>query len=212
MDKVCDGVYRVSPLRITPTKYASFFVEHPSGNLMLPCYSRGGLTNATLDAITTAGGLLAQLLCDMHVKDALCDDLQGRFGAWTYCSEPEADDVRRTVQKLKTFPFRRHSLFPHVEVIPTPGHRPGGTCFLVDMGKRRVLFAGDNVGYDGHHWTAYPSRQGHKDMLRSLDVLAECEFDVLCATTLVSEPVFSKTLTTPKARKAFFASIAATLS
>jgi hydroxyacylglutathione hydrolase len=211
MQTVCEGVIRVLPLRMTPTKYASFFVLHRQGNLMFPCYSRGGLADETLQSIESAGGLSAQLLGDMHLKDPLCDALHERFGAWTYCSEPEAEDVRRTCKKVKSFPFRRHALFPHVEVIPTPGHRPGGTCYLVDMGARRVLFAGDNVGFDSGRWTAYPNRQGREAMFESLQLLAGCEFDLLCATTLASEVTCSVELASARKRQQFFDGVRSTL-
>jgi|GEM_PF-421906 len=208
---VCSGVYRVMPMRLTPTKYSSFLVIHPAGNLMFACYSRGGLAADVLNKIEQTGGLRAQLLGDMHLKDPLCDVLSKRFHTSTYCSEPETDDVQRTCHLVTPFPFERHALFPHVEVIPTPGHRPGGTCFIVDMGGRRVLFAGDNVGFDGQRWTCFPSKQGRREMVASLRLLASCEFDVLCAITLASERTCSITLESADQRKQFFESVAATV-
>lgn len=204
MEAVCHDVFRVLPLRMTANKYVSFFVRHQSGNLMIPCYARGGLSEETLSAIEAAGGLSAQLLGDMHLKDKLCDVLHARFGAWTYCSEPEAPDVSRSVSQLRTFPFRRHELLPHVEAIPTPGHRPGGTCYLVNMGAQRVLFAADNVGFHAGRWTAYPSSRGLQDMEASLRALAECDFDYLCANTLLSEPICTVKLSNAKQRRQFF--------
>lgn len=211
LQPVCPGVFRIMPMRMTPSKYTSFLVTHDAGNLMFACYSRGGLDADVLGKIETEGGLKAQLLGDMHFKDPLCDTLSERFGTSTYCSEPEAEDVRRTCRLVTPFPFERHRLFPHVEVIPTPGHRPGGTCFIVDMGTRRILFAGDNVGFDGKRWTCYPSRQGRKDMVQSLRLLASCEFDLLCAITLASEDTFSIALGSAAKRKQFLAGIEATL-
>lgn len=209
--RIADGVFRVLPEKITPTKYSSFYVNHPEGNLMFPCYTRGGLTQETLDTIDADGGLLAQLLGDMHMKDPLCDVMQARYGAWAYCSVIEADDVKRTCSKVKTFPYRRHALFPHVEVIPTPGHRPGSVSYIVPVKNKRVLFAGDNVGYDGKRWTAFPTRQGRGDMVKSLQMLGECEFDLLCAITLATEPTCSIELGTAAKRKRFFDAVCATL-
>jgi len=141
----------------------------------------------------------------------LGDALFERFGASTFCSEPEAEDVRRSCRNVTVFPYRRHQLFPHVEVIPTPGHRPGGTCFLVKLGGKRILFAGDNVGFDGLRWRAYPSRQGRQQMRESLQLLADLEFDLLCSITQASESTCSVELDSAVKRRRFFADIQATL-
>lgn len=208
MKRIHPGVFRVHPMRVTPTKYISYFVRHEQGNLMFPCYARGGLTEEALTEIEKSGGLCAQFLCDMHMKDGLCDAIYDRFGALTHCSELEAPDVKRTVHHVRAFPFTRHLVFPHVEAIPAPGHRPGATCYLVDMGTARVMFAGDVIGHDGTRWTAYPNSQGRKNMIRSLESLAECEFDILCSTTLVSIETSSIAFKGASARRKFFQSIA----
>jgi hydroxyacylglutathione hydrolase len=211
MQRLAEGVFRVLPERLTPTKYSSFYVKHPDGNLMFPCYSRAGLAQDALGTIDADGGLLAQLLGDMHMKDPLCDVVQARYGAWTYCSVLEADDVKRSCSQVRSFPYRRHALFPHVEVIPTPGHRPGSVSYLVPVKNKRILFAGDNVGYDGKRWTAFPPRAGRAEMIKSLQMLGECEFDLLCAITLADEPTCSIELETAAKRKRFFDAVCATL-
>ncbi|ALI10222.1 hypothetical protein AO356_26545 [Pseudomonas fluorescens] len=208
MIALAPSVFRVQPSKVTPTKYCSFFVVHPQGNLMLPCFAKGASIEGDFEAMANMGGVSAQLLGDMHLKSNHCDVLHKRFGAWTYCSEPERDDVGKSVGSVKAFPFHRHHLFPHVEVIPTPGHRPGGTCFLVEMDGFRALFAGDNVGYDGANWTAFPSKSGKEALRQSLSVLADCEFDVLYAITLAVEPVCSISLPTAEARQCFFNDVA----
>ncbi|MET3493980.1 hypothetical protein [Variovorax boronicumulans] len=209
MEKLGPSVFRVLPTKVTPTKYCNFFVTHPQGNLLFPCFAKGGNIDGAFDAMEAMGGVGAQLLGDMHLKSSHCDELRERFGTLTYCSAPELEDVKKSVKHVKAFPFRRHRLFPHVEVIPTPGHRPGGTCYLVELEGRRVLFAGDNVGYDAGHWTAFPSKQGKAELLQSFSVLAACEFDVLYAITLATEPVCSVRLATAAARERFFRDVAA---
>lgn len=209
MTELAPSVFRVQPSKVTSTKYCSFFVVHPQGNLMFPCFAKGANIDDAFEAMEAMGGVSAQLLGDMHFKSNHCDVLHEHFGAWTHCSAPELDDVSKSVKSVKAFPFRRHLLFPHVEVIPTPGHRPGGTCFLVEMNGRRALFAGDNVGYDGEHWTAFPSKSGRGELLQSLSILADCEFDVLYAITLAVEPVCSIGLGTAAARQRFFRDVAA---
>jgi hypothetical protein len=208
LEELAPCVFRVQPSKVTQTKYCSFFVTHPKGNLLLPCFAKGASIDHAYETLEAMGGIRAQLLGDMHLKSNHCDALHQHFGAWTYCSAPELDDVRKSVERVKAFEPHRHLLFPHVEVIPTPGHRPGGTCFLVEINGRRALFAGDNIGYDGEYWTAFPSKLGKTQLLRSLSVLADCEFDVLYANTLAMEPVCSIGLGTAAARQDFFRDVA----
>ena len=76
-----------------------------------------------------------------------------------------------------------------MEVIPSPGHRPGAVCYLVDVGSRRYLFAGDTIYHDGKRWRALASKKNRKTMLATLDALAELEFDLLFANTGATNPV-----------------------
>jgi glyoxylase-like metal-dependent hydrolase (beta-lactamase superfamily II) len=137
------------------------------------------------------GGISRQLLGDSHFKTPHCDEVAKRFGAPLYCSEPEAPDVIMSVKNVVTFPFERHALEPGVEVIPTPGHRPGGVCYLLALGGRRFLFAGDGIWHDGTAWKAFPTKPGRPKMIESLRRLEAVEFDVLLANTRVSNPICS---------------------
>jgi hydroxyacylglutathione hydrolase len=207
MQELLAAVYRVQPDKITATKYSSFFVQHRGGNLLFPCFAKGGNIDGSFEQLERLGGLERQVLCDMHFKGRQCDTVYERFSAPTYCSDIEAADVSRSVEVVKTFPFRRHALRTGVEVVPTPGHRPGACCYLVKLGAVTVLFAGDNLWYDGKAWTALPAKGGTADMLQSLDALANCEFTTLFVNSLATEKVCSITLRSAKERTAFFAAV-----
>ena len=56
-------------------------------------------------------------------------------------------------------------------------------CYLVDVGSRRCLFAGDTIYHDGKRWRALASKKNRKTMLATLDRLAALPFDVLFANT-----------------------------
>ncbi|MDE0193275.1 MAG: hypothetical protein OXQ90_18125, partial [Gammaproteobacteria bacterium] len=107
----------------------------------------------------------------------------------TMCSEVEGPDVRRKVKNVATFPFERHVLAQGVEVIPTPGHRPGAVSYLVDVGGKRCLFAGDSIYHSGDDWMCPVSKRNRKTMLATLDLLAEVDFDVLLSNTGAHNPV-----------------------
>jgi hydroxyacylglutathione hydrolase len=189
MELLYPGVYKLLPSKVTPTKYISFFVEHPAGNLLIPCYAKSSTLDAHFPAIIERGGLTRQLLGDSHFRTAYCDVVATRFNAPLYCSEPEAEDVRRSVQQVVTFPMQRHWLAHDVEVIPTPGHRPGGVCYRITVQGRRYLFAGDFIWHTAEGWMAFPSKGGREQLYASLESLADLDFDVLLANSQVDDPV-----------------------
>ena len=189
MELLFDNVHRIAPTKVTPTKYASFLVTRPDGNLLFSCLGGHSSFEGSFDAIEALGGVALHLLGDMHFAARHNDAVDERFGVTTMCSEVEGPDVRRKVAKVVTFPFERHALAPGVEVIPTPGHRPGAVAYLVDAGDRRCLFAGDSIYHDGNRWTCPVSKKNRKTMLATLDVLAGVPFDVLLANVRAGNPV-----------------------
>jgi glyoxylase-like metal-dependent hydrolase (beta-lactamase superfamily II) len=188
VEEILKGVYKVLPTKVTDSKYPSFFVRRASGNLLFPCFSNSSTIHGSFDQIDALGGLKYQLLGDSHFKTPHCDEVAERFGAPLYCSEPEAPDVTKRLKRVRVFPLERHELEPGLEVIPTPGHRPGGVCYLVQVGGRRCLFAGDGIWHDGKDWKAFPTKPGRPKMIESLRRLADVDFDLLLANTKIGNP------------------------
>ena len=189
MQALFDDVYRILPTKITPTKYSSLFAVRPQGNLLFSCLGGHSSIEGSFDAMDDLGGVALHLLGDMHFAARYNDDVDARFGVATMCSEVEGPDVRRKVKNVVTFPFERHTLAPGVEVIPTPGHRPGAVSYLVDVGGRRCLFAGDSIYHSGDNWMCPVSKKNRKTMLATLEMLAGVDFDVLLANTGANNPV-----------------------
>ena len=189
MEELFNGVYRIMPTKVTPSKYVSLFAKRPDGNLLFSCFGGHSSIEGSFDAIEAASGVALHLLGDMHFAARYSDDVLARFGVPTRCSEVEAPDVKRKVKNVETFPFERHELAPGVEAIPTPGHRPGAVSYLATVGGRQCLFAGDSIYHDGKGWRALASKKNRKTMLATLDLLATIEFDVLLSNTSVANPV-----------------------
>ena len=210
MDEIFPGVFKVLPTKPLPSKCITFLVRRPGGNLLFPCFSGSATIHGRFDEIAALGGVARQLLGDSHFKTPHCDEVAERFGAPLYCSEPEGPDVTKSVKNVRIFPLERHFLEPGVEVIPTPGHRPGGVCYLVTLAGRRFLFAGDGIWHDGTGWKSFPTKPGRTKMIASLQALAEVEFDVLLANTRVNNPICSAELD-DEARRALIGSILAQL-
>ena len=189
MELVFEDVYRVLPTKMTPSKYSSLFVRRDAGNLLFSCLGGHSSIEGSFDAIEAMGGVAHHLLGDMHFAARHNDDVDERFGTVTMCSELEAPDVRRKVSNVRSFPFGRHELTAGVEVVPTPGHRPGAVSYLVPVASRRCLFVGDTIYHDGKAWRALASKKNRKTMLATLDLLASIEFDALLANTGANNPV-----------------------
>lgn len=189
METLFEDVYRIMPTKITATKYSSLFAVRPEGNLLFSCLGGHSSIEGSFDAMDGVGGVALHLLGDMHFAARYNDDVDARFGVTTMCSEVEAPDVRRKVKNVATFPFERHVLAPGVEVIPTPGHRPGAVSYLVDVVGKRCLFAGDSIYHSGDDWMCPVSKKNRKTMLATLDLLAELDFDVLLSNTGAHNPV-----------------------
>jgi len=191
MERLEADVFRVYPTKLTQTKYTSFFVRRRGGNLLFPCFGAHSSIEGSFAAIKRMGGVARQLLGDMHFAASCNDDVHRQFGAVAMCSDVEAADVRRKVRHVAEFPLHRHLLLPRVEVIPTPGHRPGAVAYLVTLGDRRLLFAGDSIWHDGSGWRCFAARKHHGVMRQTLSMLAELAFDVLYVNTRADNPVCS---------------------
>ncbi len=63
----------------------------------------------------------------------------------------------------------RHIDVNGVEVIPTPGHSPGSTCYLVNGAEGSYLFTGDTIvfGESGAWWAGYIPGISDADALAS---------------------------------------------
>jgi hydroxyacylglutathione hydrolase len=188
MREIFPSVYEVLPSKQTPKKYRTFFVKRPEGNLLIPCFSSSSTIDAHFATMDGLGGLSRQLLGDSHFKTAHCDEIATRFNAPLYCSEVEAPDVRATVKQVVTFPFQRHQLDAGIEVIPTPGHRAGGVCYLITVGGRRYLFVGDFIWHDGAQWLPTAKKDSVRAYVESLRLVDSLDFDVLLINAMLSNP------------------------
>ena len=189
MRELFPSVYEVLPSKQTPKKYRTFFVKRDEGNVLFPCFSSSSTIDANFDTIDKLGGLKYQLLGDSHFKSSHCDEVAQRFNAPLFCSEVEAPDVTPTLKQVTTFPFKRHILDAGIEVIPTPGHRSGGVCYLITVGGKRYLFAGDFIWHDGEHWIPTARKATMQSYAASLRLVDSLDFDVLLVNSILSNPI-----------------------
>jgi glyoxylase-like metal-dependent hydrolase (beta-lactamase superfamily II) len=73
-----------------------------------------------------------------------------------------------------------HEVGPDFQIIPAPGHTPGTTAYLWGGPRERVLFTADTVFLrDGDWQTALLSSSDRAQLIESLELIRELEFDVL---------------------------------
>lgn len=123
----------------------------PSGNVLF--------YNTTheheLDRIAELGGLSRQYLSHQDEIAPSLPTIKTRFGSRLHSSAAEADAVRETAPVDDAFDTRQ--VDPDgLEVLPTPGHTPGSTCFVVhSLSGLTYLFTGDSIVVDDQgRWAA----------------------------------------------------------
>jgi glyoxylase-like metal-dependent hydrolase (beta-lactamase superfamily II) len=170
-----DGLYALDaePLPFAPSlDIRAFLLRRERGNLLI--YSTTGV-RADSSAVTEAGGIARHYL--NHSHEAMF--ASPHVGLPIFVHEAERAAVGERYRIRGTF-SRRHMLDEDFEVIPTPGHTPGAAAYLWDSGEHRVLFTGDTIYLTDGEWVA--AVLGSSDRaayIRSLELIAELDFDVL---------------------------------
>jgi glyoxylase-like metal-dependent hydrolase (beta-lactamase superfamily II) len=156
----------------------AFLWTRPPGNMLF--YSPA--TDADFDTLDELGGVGDQYLSHRHEASRMLARIAGRFGSRLHAPAAEHRVIGKHAH-IDVPLAGRHVDSNGVEVIPTPGHTPGSTCYLVTgVEGETYLFTGDTtyVGGDGT-WTTYLVR-GQSDtsaLASSLKLLATLSPDVV---------------------------------
>jgi glyoxylase-like metal-dependent hydrolase (beta-lactamase superfamily II) len=179
MERLFDHLYAVGAetLSFAPTfQGRAFLLRRRDGNLLI--YSSGRVKEEA-DSLLTQGGVSRQYLNHRHQAMASCDWVSERFAAPLYVPKLEEPAIAETCRVGGTFE-QREQQSPDFEVIPTPGHTEGSTCFLWNDGQRRYLFTGDTIYLKDGEWVAAVlSTSDRTAYLQSLTLIGGLEFDVL---------------------------------
>ncbi len=108
-----------------------------------------------IEALAAAGGVACHYLSHRDEMGESLRWIRERYGARLGCHRLEESDCARFCNPDILFD-RRQVISEGVEVIPTPGHSPGSTCFLVSVAAgERYLFTGDTLYFDAEdQWRA----------------------------------------------------------
>ncbi|MGQ0479918.1 MAG: MBL fold metallo-hydrolase [Pseudonocardia sp.] len=189
LTQIRDDLWETAPDSPFPglTTHAYLWTRPSGGNVLF--YSTAG--DADHDEIAALGGIAHQYLSHRDEAGPALAQLAERFGCRLHASTAEAADVRRFAEPDVLFDGRRHVDAEGIEVIPTPGHTPGSTCFVVPgAGGATYLFTGDTafVGRDGSWAAGYiPPISDADTLAASLELLSTLDPDLVVSSAFPSE-------------------------
>jgi hydroxyacylglutathione hydrolase len=141
-------------------------------------------TDADFDALDELGGVAHHYLSHRDEAGPMLARIADRFGSKLHA--PAAERVEISEHAAIDVPLEnRHVDANGIEVIPTPGHTPGSTCYLVDGAAGKYLFTGDTMWLsEAGVWAAgYIEPMSDADALAStLRLLATLEPDVVISS------------------------------
>lgn len=170
-------------------------VETPASGLTTRAYllarSRGNVLFYNtghaheIENMDKLGGVAYQFLSHQDELGDSLNVIRGRFGAKLGGSVHESGEFGKVCMPDILFD-KRDTFLGHIEVIPTPGHTPGSTCFFVesDSGKR-YLFTGDTIYLNkAGEWEAgfIPGVSNLDELRKSLSILRELEPDLVLSS------------------------------
>lgn len=173
-------------------KTHAYLLTRPDGNVLF--YNTGHVEE--IEEMARLGGVSWQYLSH---KDELGDTLnaiaerfgsklvghRAEIGAWSAVRAPDQVYDRREVH------------LGNIEVLPTPGHSPGSTCFLVasPTGKQ-YLFTGDTLFLDqNNRWRAgfiegFNDEKDKSDLAESLRLLRTLNPDLVFGSAYTGDEGF----------------------
>jgi glyoxylase-like metal-dependent hydrolase (beta-lactamase superfamily II) len=141
-------------------------------------------TDADFAAIDALGGVDDQYLSHQDEAGPMLARVAERFGSRLHAPTAELVTIGRHAH-IDVPLASRHLDSNGVEVIPTPGHTPGSTSYLVDGAEGRYLFTGDTMFVDGDgRWSTFviPGVGDPAAMTDSLQLLATLEPHVVISS------------------------------
>lgn len=148
-------------------------------------------TDADFAAIDSLGGVDDHYLSHQDEAGPMLARVADHFGARLHAPAAELATIGRH-SHIHVPLASRHLDSNGVEVIPTPGHTPGSTSYVVDGAEGRYLFTGDTMFVDADgHWSTFviPGVGDAAAMTESLQLLATLEPDVVISSAFVGRAV-----------------------
>jgi hydroxyacylglutathione hydrolase len=170
------------------TTHAYLLTRH-DGNVLF--YGTGA--QEELQPIRDLGGIVRQYLSHRDEAGPALATIKQMFGSALCCHALEAKAIGAYCPVDVTFDAHETHL-GDIEVIPTPGHTSGSTCFVYRSPHGKTyLFTGDSIYADGQSWGTRVQvfAGGRKsDLKNSLGLLRDLQPDVvICSASVDRSPV-----------------------
>lgn len=163
------------------TTHAYLWTGGPDGNVLL----YGTLTDADFDEIEAKGGVAHHYLSHRDEAGPMVKRVAERFGAVLHAPAAELAEIGQHAH-IHVPVGSRHVDGNGIEVVPTPGHSPGSTCYLVPGANGQTyLFTGDTVfvGDDGTWMAGYiPPISDAAPLAASLRILSTLRPDLVISS------------------------------
>lgn len=160
----------------------AYLWRRPTGNVLF--YNPA--TDAEFDALDALGGVSAQYLSHLDEAGPNLARISERFGRRLHAPAAEVDDISKHDRVDVVVSAVRHVDDNDVEVLPTPGHSPGSTCYLVNgIHGEKYLFTGDTMfPTDAGTWSTFvvPGRGDPAAMRDSIELLASVTPDLVISS------------------------------
>lgn len=169
--------------------HAYLWTPEPGRNVLF--YSPGD--DADVDSIADLGGVARQYLSHRDEAGPMLATIAERFGARLHAPAAEVGDIGRFA-RVHVPLAHRHVDDIGIEIIPSPGHTPGSTSYLVPgADDETYLFTGDTMFTleDGEWAAGYIPPVSDADRLATTlrDVLRSLHPDVVISSAYLGEAV-----------------------
>jgi glyoxylase-like metal-dependent hydrolase (beta-lactamase superfamily II) len=168
------------------TTHAYLWTGGPNGNVLF----YGAQTDADFDDIERLGGVAHHYLSHRDEAGPMLEQVRRRFGAHLHAPAVELLEIGQHAH-VDVPLAGRHVDANGIEVIPTPGHSPGSTCYLVPgVNGKSYLFTGDTMmlGAQGDWFAGYlPPISEAAPLADSLRLLGTLQPDLVISSAFPSE-------------------------
>ncbi len=182
MEKLLPNLYCVWPDHDAERRKPTYLAVRSEGNLL---FGHGGPITESYAAMKKLGKVTGLFVGDRHhIKSypQAAEDLSAPL----CCSKEEAKVAKKKgVVVDRLLEYERHFLYHDLEVIPTPGHTVGALSYLLRSGRNRILFVGDTIVSVDGEWDIYVARSRAKQMLATMETLAELKFNYIAVDSFV---------------------------
>jgi glyoxylase-like metal-dependent hydrolase (beta-lactamase superfamily II) len=159
----------------------AYLLTRDDGNVLF--YNTGH--HHEIDGMAELGGVAHQLLSHQDELGETLVTIHQRFGA-TLGGHVREREVFAKIRDPDVLFDHRETILNNIEVIPTPGHTPGSTCFQVlSPSGKRYLFTGDTLFLsESGEWRAgyIKGVSDREELARSVRLLGTLRPDVVISS------------------------------